>query len=77
MKRVLVVGAVVAALGGCVVRPAGGPMYAAPIGGYAAPGWPVVPPPFETRTPPPARPSFAPPPMVHCTRLLGGTVQCQ
>lgn len=76
MKKVLMVALLAAS--GCV--PAGQPMgyYGGPVAAPAAnAGWAVVPPPFETRTPAAPRPSFAPPPMVQCRRLLGGTVQCQ
>lgn len=79
MKRVLVVATVVSLVGGCSQLPA------PPAGGYAVgvpvytstPGWPVVPPPVEVRTPSAPRPSFAPPPLVQCRRAFNGSVLCQ
>lgn len=81
MRLVLVVGTMLV-VAGCVVRPVVGsggvgPVYAAPVDGYAVPGWPVIPPPMEVRTPSAALPSFAPPPMVTCRRQFGSGVVCQ
>lgn len=76
MRGMLVAAAVSAALSGCFPRPVGGG-YGGPVYVPQA-GYPVVPPPlFEMRTPPAPSPSFAPPRLVQCYRLLGGTVSCQ